>query len=208
MKRYKKIPLLFLALLLIGSCINLKEPSKKIEYYTFEYDPSQIAGLKPLPFVIRLVRFSVAPTYNSDQIIYRDRSFRREAYVYYKWRANPGDLVTYFLSRDMKQSGLFKAVLPYDSIFPSSFAVEGSVDQFFEWDTEKSWKAVLTISITLMKENEPDISKRVLFQKTYGKREVCKKKNPRALAEAMSRAMAGVSKKIIEDIYNCLKDRT
>lgn len=206
MNWFKKTSVLFLALL-IGSCLNLKEPRRKIEFYTLEYGRPRIADLQPLPFVIRLVRFSVAPEYNTDQIIYRDKSFRREAYVYYRWRANPGDLVTYFLSRDMKQSGLFKAVLPYDSTFPSSYVVEGSVDKFFEWDTEKSWEAVLTVSITLMAENEPDISKRVLFQKTYGRKERCRQRNPRALAEAMSRALAGVSKEIIKDIYHHLEGR-
>lgn len=207
MNRYKKMSILLLVLLM-GSCLGLKGPNKKIEFYTLEYEPPQVTGLQPLPFVIRLVRFSVAPAYNTNQMIYRDRSFRREAYVYHRWRVNPGDLVTYFLSRDMKQSGLFKAVLPYDSAFPSSFVVEGSVDQFFEWDTKKSWKAVLTASITLMAEDEPDISKRVLFQKTYGKKEVCRQKNPGALAEAMSRAMAGVSEEIIKDVYSHLKNRT
>ncbi len=207
MNWYKSMSILVLALLM-GSCLNLKEPRKKIDFYTLEYGPPQITGLQPLPFVIRVIRFTVAPAYNTDRMIYRDRSFGREAYFYHKWRANPGDLVTYFLSRDMKRSGLFKAVIPYDSTFPSSFAVEGSVDQFLEWDTRENWKAVLTISIALMAENEPDISKRVLFQKTYGKEALCRRKNPRALAEAMSQAMAGVSEEIIRDIYLHLKDRT
>ena len=206
MNWYKRVSILLLVLFM-GACASLKEPRKKIEFYTLEYEPPKNSGLQPLPFVIKLVRFSVAPAYNTDQMIYRDKAFRRDAYIYRKWRANPGDLVTYFLSRDMKRSGLFKAVLPFDSTFPSSFAVEGSVDQFFEWDTEKSWKAVLAVSITLMAENEPDISKRVLFQKTYGKTELCKRKNPRALAEAMSQAMAGVSEEIIRGIYAHLKNR-
>jgi len=198
---------LLVLFLLFGACISLKQPRNKIEFYTLEYDPPPIADRKPLPLVIRMDRFSVAPTYNSHRIIYRDRSFKRDAYVYYKWRANPGDLVTYFLSRDTKQSGLFKAVLPHDSRFPASYSLEGSVDEFFEWEAEEIWKAVLTVSITLMAENEPDISKRVLFQKTYRAQEACREKNPRSLAEAMSGAMAKISGEIIKDIHDYLKDR-
>ncbi|MBW1766677.1 MAG: membrane integrity-associated transporter subunit PqiC [Deltaproteobacteria bacterium] len=205
---YKKLFILFLGLpLLFGSCLKLNNPSNKIEFYTLEYDPPQIGNLAPLPHAIRMERFSVAPTYNTNRIIYRDRSFKREAYVYYKWRANPGDLVTYFLARDIKLSGLFKAVLAYDSRFPSSYVLEGSVDEFFEWDTEEIWKAVLNVSITVMEENEPDISQRILFQKTYRTKKSCKQRNPAALAEAMSRAMAEISGKIIKDIYDYLKDR-
>lgn len=205
---YKKIFILFFTFpLLLSACLNLGQPRDKIEFYTLEYDPPQIAGLEPLPFVIRMERFSVAPIYNTNRIIYRDRSFKRDTYAYYKWRANPGDLVTYFLSRDIKQSGLFKAVLPHNSRFPSFYMLEGSVDEFLEWDTEENWKAILSVSITLMSENEPDISKRILFQKTYRGREVCSQKHPRSLADAMSKSMAEVSEKIIKDIYCYLKDR-
>ena len=187
------------------SCISLKQPSNKVLYYILEYDPPVKHKGDSLSCPIKIERFSVAPVYDTTQIIYRVEQFSRDAYVYHKWRANPGDLVTYFLSRDMKQSGLLKAVLPHDSRIPSSYMLEGSVDEFFEWEMEEAWKAVLALSITLMSENEPDISKRILFQKTYRAGEECKQKNPRALAEAMSRAMAKVSGEIIKDVYEYLK---
>lgn len=207
MKWFNKISLLFLCLpILFGACINLKQPVNKIEYLTLEYPPPQTGTLKPLPHVIRMDRFTVAPTYNTSQIIYRDRSFKRNAYVYYRWQSNPGALVTALLSRDIKNSGLYKAVLNPDSRFSSSFMIEGSVNEFFEWDTQDAWKAILSVSIVLMEKNKIDISNRVLFQKTYRKTEVCQQKKPEAVAEAMSRALSKISEEMIKDIYNCLKD--
>jgi len=206
---YKRISILLLGLtVLFGGCLNLEQPREKIAFYTLEYDPPQMADLEPLRLVIRMERFSIAPTYNTNLIIYRDSSFKRDSYVYHKWRTDPGALVSHFLSRDIRQSGLFKAVLHRESRFSSSYMLEGSVDEFFEWDLEETWNAVLSVSITLMAENEPDVSKRIIFQKTYSSRKACKQKNPQALAEAMSWAMAEVSKSIIKDIYSHLKDRT
>jgi ABC-type uncharacterized transport system auxiliary subunit len=208
MNHYKKIFLLLLGItILLGACFNLKQPSHKMEFYTLEYDPPQLMNLTPLPFMITVERFSVAPEYNSNRIIYRDTSFKRDTYVYYRWRADPADLVTSFLSRDAKQSGLFKAVLPYDSRLSASYLLEGSVDEFFECDTEEGWEAVLSVSITFMGGNEPDSDKKILFQEHYHAREPCDKKNPRALAEAMSRAMSTVSKEIIESLYTCLEKK-
>lgn len=203
----RKAFIMFLALILSGACVTTKQPRNKIDFYTLEYEPPSAVGLSPLPVVIRVERFSVAPTYNTNRIIYRDNSFKRNTYTYHKWRANPGDLITYFLSRDLKLSGLFRAVLTYDSGFPCSHMVEGSVDEFYEWDSGGNWKAVLGVSITLMAENEPDISKRVLFQKTYRATKMCPRKNPAALAESMSMAMSEVSSEIIRDINDCLKGR-
>jgi len=189
--------LLFLVLLSCCACSTLKQPEQKIDYYTLEYEPPQVQGITTLPFVLRIERFSVSPLYNTHQIIYRDRSFRRDAYPYEKWRAAPGDLVTYYLSRDFKHVGLFKAVAPYESRVEPSVILEGSVDEFYEWDSEDGWKAVLTVSTVLLFYPEPDLSKRVVFQKTFRAVKPCKKKNLTSLSEAMSEAMAEVSAQVI-----------
>ena len=203
-----KIYLLFLSLpILFGSCVSLKQPVNKIEYYTLEYPPPQLETLNPLPYVIRMDRFTAAPPYNTTQIIYRDQSFKRNAYVYYRWQTNPGATVTTLLNRDIKNSGLFKAVIDSGSRFSPSYMIEGTVDEFFEWDAQNAWKAILTVSIILTEKDKIDIKNRVLFQKTYRKVEICKQKRPKALAEAMSQALSEISKEMIMDVYNSLKDR-
>lgn len=177
------------------------KPKERIDHYVLEYEAHRIPDLEPVPVVVRLERFSVAPQYNTSRIVYRDREFARETYNYHRWRANPGDLVTHFLSRDFRESGLFKAVFEAGSRFPASCVLEGSVEEFFERDGAEQWEAVLALNVTLLAEGEPDVSRRVLYQKTYRDSEPCARKNPTALSEAMSRAMARVSRAVIEDVY-------
>lgn len=208
MEQVKKICFFLVgASILLSGCMNLKQPVNKIDHYTLESAPPKISGLKPLSHVIKVERFKASPTYNTPRIIYRDGSFKRDAYVYYRWRATPGVLVTQILNRDIRHSRLFKAVLTSDTRASASYLLEGTVDEFFEWDTEASWKAVLSLSITLMDENNTDAWEKILFQKTYREEAQCKRKNPSALAEAMSRAMSEISEQIIKDVYDCLKDR-
>jgi len=201
----KTTALFVIVVLMIGGCVGLKQPSRKIDFYTLEYSSPEYTDLKPLPFVLRLERVTVAPAYNSSRIVYQEKKLKRNTYIYHRWRANPGDFVTYFLARDLKQSSLFKGVFALNSRVPASHFIEGTVDEFFERDGNDLWEAVLSVSITLMAENEPDISKRVLFQKHYASSKACEKKNPHSLAEAMSRAMAEVSKNITNDVYTCLE---
>lgn len=196
--------LAFLILLSCCACSSLKQPGQKIDHYTLEYDPPQVQGLSTLPFVLKIERFGVSPLYNTHQIIYRDRSFKREAYPYEKWRAGPGELVTYYLSRDFRQAGLFETVSPYESRVEPSLVMEGSVDEFFEWDSDEGWKAVLTVSAVLLRRPEPDLSKRIIFQKTFHAEKPCKKKNVASLSEAMSEAMADVSAQVIRTTYQHL----
>jgi ABC-type uncharacterized transport system auxiliary subunit len=191
----------------ITACATMRQPSEKIDFYTLEYASPKVEGLKPIPATIRLERFTVAPIYNSTKIIYRDMSFKREAYIYREWRANPGDLVTYFLARDLRESGLFEAVSLYASKMEAQYVLEGSVDEFLESDTDKAWKAVLALSTTLMVDNEPDISKRIIFQKTFRSTKPCRQKNPMGVAEAMSEAMSAISEQIVRTVYEALEKR-
>ncbi len=206
MQRIKKPHVLLTGLVLfLGACMNLNQPSKKIECYTLEYPSPQISALTPLPCVVRIDRFTTAPPFNTSQMIYRNQTFERNAYVYYRWETNPGAIVTTLVNRDFKNSGLFQAVLNPESRFSSSYNIEGTVDEFFEWDTPAAWKAVLGVSIILTRKNTDKISNTILFQKTYHQDQACRRKHPKAVAEAMSRALSKISEEIIKDVYDCLK---
>lgn len=208
MNNHRIVYILFLCFcLLVGGCVNLGEPKKaeKTIFYTLEYDPPASSHLQPLSAALRIKRFSVSPTYDTNRIIYREGAFERDAYVYHKWQINPGALVSYFLSRDMRESGLFEAVLSHDSRVSASHILEGKVDEFFEWDTKGDREAVLSISIVLTAVDEMELGKRSLLQKSFHRRESCRGKTPKALAEAMSQAMAEVSSEITREVYSFLK---
>jgi len=186
------------------SCSGLNEPERKVEYYSLEYDPPVIETRKPLSAVIRIDQFRMAPIYSSNRILFRERSYQSDEYYYHKWRAAPGDLVTYFLSRDLMASSLFKAVFSNAGTSISSHVIEGMVEEFFEKDIGDRQEAILSVSISLLAENKLNINGGVLLQKRYTVKEQCGIKHPRALAEAMSKAMAEVSGMIITDVYNAI----
>lgn len=79
MDRNMKVLLFFLiACVIIAGCIDLKQPKNKVQYYTLEYSSPKITGLKPLPVTLKIERFSVAPAYNTNRIIYGKGSFKRD----------------------------------------------------------------------------------------------------------------------------------
>ncbi len=108
---WKSLIIVLLILATLG-CVGTRSSTRKIEYYTLEYPPPSREALNPLPLSLLIKRFRVDPLYNSTKIIYRDQKFKRAAYHYHKWRAHPGDLVSYLLARDMRAAGLFKAPTP------------------------------------------------------------------------------------------------
>jgi ABC-type uncharacterized transport system auxiliary subunit len=198
MVRYIVIILIVCSLAFSG-CISLEQPNTKFEFYTLEYDAlktDRSVDPNQKSIVLKIKHFNASPIYNTDRIIYSDHQFKRSPYFYHKWRVRPAEFVTYFLSRDLKKSGLFQAAIPPTSGSLHTHTVEGTVDEFLEKDSNDSWEAVLSISVTLQVAREPDANKRVLFQRSFSTRKKCKEKNPLALAQAMSLAMAEVSKDI------------
>ena len=208
MPRFPKIPvrtgILLVLFLVVNACVTMGQPAVRIEHYTLEYTPPGPADRALLPVILKIERFSVAPSYSTRQMVYRDRSFKRETYAYHHWRAHPGDLISDYLLRDMRRSGLFRAVLEEGSTLATTHVLQGSLDEFFEWNDEEGWKAVLTMTATLINSREADPGKKILFQKTFRTLEPCKEKSPAGLAEAMSKAMARVSGKIIDTVYDHL----
>ncbi|MGA1864693.1 MAG: ABC-type transport auxiliary lipoprotein family protein [bacterium] len=210
MEFYKKIIVIFLVLsFFFCACAGLKQQSENISYYTLEYNtPGQLNILEPFPLVIGIEHFYAASEYNTNLIVYRDRAFRRNTYTYHRWREKPGDMVTHFLYRDLKESGLFKTVCLSDNGTSFSHMLAGSVDEFFQWDAEENLRAVLFISIDLIENNgnnEKDAQKKIIFSGTYSTSKQCRERKPGAVAEAMSEAMKEVSGKIIEDLYHFLR---
>jgi ABC-type uncharacterized transport system auxiliary subunit len=208
--KYISLFFVFVFLLPFSACLDLKQPSMKITYYTLDYAYNPIPGLNRLPQVIEVSRFSVAPLYHSDRMIYQDQSYTCDSYVYHRWRVYPGDMVTHLLTRDFQLSGLFTAVLSHDNHWSGTHVLEGSVEEFIEIDEEKGWEALLSLSIMLIREKEQgpqavlQNTSPIVFQKRYHSRSPCERKHPRALAEAMSRNMSRISQGIIKDVYQYL----
>jgi len=126
-------------------------------------------------------------------------------YNYHKWGVNPGNMISDYLFRGIKQSNSFKAVFPYSSSTAALYTINGHVDEFYELDTKNGWEAHLALTITLLSEIEKDDLKKICFQKSYSSSKKCLKKNPRSLAGAMSRAASEITSEIIKDVYKALK---
>ncbi|WP_169829450.1 ABC-type transport auxiliary lipoprotein family protein [Desulfatibacillum aliphaticivorans] len=207
MKPGRIIPIICTALMLgaLPACNISRTAATPITHYTLEYESPKMEKAEVLPYVIMIKRFSVSPDYNMLPIIYRDKAFVRNTYSYHRWRANPGDLVTYYLARDFKAQSAFTAVLSYDSNLRMTHTLEGVVEEFYERDGEDSWEAVLGFSVTLVKMHEPDVTRQIVFQKQYRLTQKADEKNPESIAKAMSQAMEKASLMVMEDVYAALE---
>lgn len=195
--------ILALALMQSG-CTPVGTKPQLTNYYTLEYPSPQPGNHPPLTAMIRLEPFSVAPDYNTDQIIYRANEFSRSAYHYHRWNANPAKLVHHFLQRDIATSGLFPTAITPSRRYRSDYTVIGIVDEFLEDETGDGWKAVLSLSFSILKDRKT-ADNNVLVQQSLTVSKDCERRSPQAMAQAMSFAMAELSSRLQEILYQAVQ---
>jgi ABC-type uncharacterized transport system auxiliary subunit len=197
--------LVILPALFLGGC---GKPPMLVNQFILEYPAPVMRGRATVPEAVKVELFSVAQTFNTNNMVFQPQPFKSQVYNYSRWRVNPGYLVTDYLIRDLRDSGLFKAVFGPDSSGKSRFKLEGGVAEFQELDEADGWKASLALTVTLLDTNQEELPQRVVFQKNYRAQEPMPEKTPQGLAQGMSRAMEQVSARIINDVFEAARKRT
>jgi ABC-type uncharacterized transport system auxiliary subunit len=203
----QKILLFTLAFMFIGfscSCSMKKDPLQPIAYYTLDYEQPDIEPQPKLPVTLSLEKFKTVSPYNSNRIVYSKNIYSQNKYFYHQWMAAPEEMITNLLARDLTASNRFHAVV-HSNDFLTSHLLTGTIDKFYEQDTDNQWNAVLSLTIFLINREEIDKTRRFIFQKNYKKIYPLDEKNPKGLTRALSLAMSEISNLIIKDIYNVLQ---
>jgi ABC-type uncharacterized transport system auxiliary subunit len=198
----RRIGLLLLAILFVTGCGG--KSTYVVQQYLLDYSPPAPAGLAKANEVIRVEPFSTAQAFAGTAMFYRPSSFELSSYSRERWRVIPGDMVTDFLLRDLRNAGMFTAVLAYEDPGEGRYVVTGTVAEFLEVDGSGGPMARLSVDATLLDTTEREITKRVVFQKTYTVEEAMKDKSARSLAESMSGAMKKFSGELMADIHRAM----
>jgi len=199
---------LFLSsMVLITSCSFGARPSYKVNQYTLEYPSPFPKELTSINELIKVEQFSVAQTFNTSAMIYKEGPNLRNVDPYNRWRTKPGEMAAEYLVRDLRNSGLFRAVISYDDSEETRYLLEGQVDEFLEASEKDGRKAVLSLNVTFLDLTKRVTAEKVIFQRDYKVVEPYTEKTPAALAQGMSRAMEKISRQIILDLQDVVKNR-
>jgi ABC-type uncharacterized transport system auxiliary subunit len=203
----QKIGILLLLTFLFSGCFGGGGNPTLIRQYVPEYTPPQSgAGQAPtIDATIRVDRFFADRMFMGRAMIYRQGPYRRDAYPAQRWRVSPGDMVTEFLRRDLREAGPFRAVLSERDTEGARYGLTGEVEEFLESREASDRKALLTVMITLLDFSGGEAAPVFLFQKTYHAQAAITGRGGAGLAGAMSLAMADLSRQIIADIVSAVR---
>ncbi len=209
-KDYRRWPDLALAILLLVSithCSLGAKPSYIVNQYTLEYPSPTLKEITLINELIKVEQFSVAQTFNTSAMIYKEGPNLRNVDPYHRWRTKPGEMATEYLTRDLRNSGLFRAVISYDDSKETRYLLEGQVDEFLDVSEKDGRKAVLSLNVTFLDLKKRETAEKVIFQRDYKVVEPYAEKTPAGFAQGMSRAMEKISRQIILDLQDAVKSQ-
>ncbi len=197
-----------LVLLTAGGCADLSQltqPDLKIESYTIEV-PLPEKSKKTLPCALRIRQFTTNPLYATRAIVYKTKNYQAAEYIYHRWHIPPADMTAAALHQSFRPAVSSRGVFGPGALHPADYRLAGTMQTLLENYTVSPWQAELALVVTLVDMAAAEPRRQVLLQKRYTATEPCVRNNPRALAEAMSRALESVTAEIIADVTARLAD--
>ena len=186
--------------LVLGGC-SLTRSKQEVQYYALTLPTRSAAPSSPAPITASLVvrPFSAQPPYHRDRMVYRSSPYEFDFYHYHRWVTKPADMLTTLTRRSLQQSGLFTTVYPTPDA-RADLRLGGVVRQYEEVDQAQSWQAVLSIEVWLSRSQEPA----PFWFQSYSATRLATKRNPAAVAEAMSQNLQDILARLTNDLTGAL----
>ena len=199
---------IILCLLGAAGCVGGRTSPPMVRQYILEYPPPRVETVSATGELLKVERFTAVRIHAGPDMVHRDGAFRRDAYHERRWRVAPGDMVTDFLRRDLRNAGLFRAVLAARDPGEARYVLVGGLEDFSEANDGQRRTALLEATVALLDNAAREAPDRVVLQKSYRCESPFGSGEEAEFAAAMSRAMSQCSRQVITDIDRALKNRS
>jgi len=189
---------------MLMGCLGGAASVPMTRHYTLEYAPPRMENKTVIDSVVRVERFAADHDYLGRDMIYRPGPYIREAYQSHRWNGTPADMVQDALLKDMRQAGLFKAVLSPDDMGTARYVISGRITEFLEIDEKDRSLASFSVNVTVEDLMRTEKEGRIIFQKSYHSLEPFSAREPDKLAPAMSVAAMRFSLALFADLHRVL----
>jgi len=178
---------LVLALCLAG-CGGLRYPGKPLVWVGLSpaLEPAAPPARGP---VVELEPFATSERFRTTRLAVLLGDDRWTFLRTYRWRAEPGPLVTDWVREALARGGRVRAVLPAPAPVAPDLRLSGTVEEFY-WDREAG-RAVLTVTVAVADRND-----RLVVFRTLRARRPADKKGVEGFLGAATRCLEDVLERI------------
>jgi uncharacterized lipoprotein YmbA len=177
----------------LSSC-SLTKPQPPVHHYTLTVTlPEMAAATAQTSLIVRPL--AAADPYNQERIVYRSSAYQVDFYNYHRWAASPSEQITDWTRRYLAGAGLFAKVFP-STDGSADLELGGKIRQIEEVDQEQTWDATLSIDFWLTRSGQHS----PFWFQSYTATRRTTKRNPEAVAEALSRNLEDILGRLTSDL--------
>jgi ABC-type uncharacterized transport system auxiliary subunit len=168
---------------LAGCSVFSSRPIPETRYYTLSVQgepPVRLGG------AVQIGMFSIDQPYAGERFAYRSSPYAVEYYTYHRWAGSPRTIVAAAV-RDYLERAATPGAEPV-------FEVQGNIRRFEEVDEPTGQSGALDLDLVVTRDGT------VVLQRSYMERESAEKRNPEAVAAALSRALGRILDRMVRDL--------
>lgn len=190
------------ARLLLGAAVwsitaagcSLTKPQPAIHYYALAVPlPAPAPNTGKASLVIRPL--TARDPYDQERLVYRTSPYAFDLYQSHRWASSPAEQVSHWTYRYLQATRLFSQVFPTtDST--ADVVLGGVIRQCEELDHDTTWEAALSIDFWLTRGDE----RSPFWFRSYSATTPASRRNPEAIAEAMSQGLADILRQLTTDL--------
>jgi len=178
----------------VSAGCSLTKPQPVVHYYALTLQlPVSVPGTATKSLVI--YPLTARDPYDQERLVYRTSPYAFDVYNSHRWASSPAEQVTHWTRRYLQASGIFSQVFPTTD-GNADIILGGVVRQCEELDHETTWEAALSIDFWLTRANE----RSPFWFHSYSVTKPASRRNPEAIAEAMSQGLADILQRLTTDL--------
>lgn len=201
-----KLVLCILTILTLNSCVNLREPYPKIDYYSISQETSLLTNLPVKDAKLMVRRVLVNESFDTPHILIKTELSGVQKLFYHRWISDVSTMTTDFVITRLNQCGLFKnGVLRNSSIAIPDYFVEIQIIDMTAYNFEPPRTQENYVSIELKADilkRMPDNSLKILSGKSYKQTYTRRIEGTKYIPEAYSKVFSLAVDNLVSDLSN------
>jgi uncharacterized lipoprotein YmbA len=177
-----------------GAGCSLAKPQPAVHHYALALQlPTPVSTTATTSLVIHPL--VARDPYDQERMVYRTSPYAFDLYNSHRWASSPAEQVTHWTRRYLQTTGLFSQVFPTTDS-NADVVLGGVIRQCEELDHETTWEAALSIDFWLVRADE----RSPFWFRSYSVTKPASRRNPEAIAEAMSQGLADILQRLTTDL--------
>jgi ABC-type uncharacterized transport system auxiliary subunit len=204
-----KFILLFIGLIFITSCINLREPYPNIEYYSLKQEQSFLQNLQQKSHTVLLRRVIVNESFDTPHFLIHLDNSKVQRLFYHRWISDISTLTTDFLMTRLNQSKLLvHGVVGSGSVAVPEYIIEPHLIEMTTKNANNIAMGENFVEIALKVDfikRLPDNTLEFVFSNVYRQKYIRRQTETKYIADAYSKVFSMAVDNVISDLSNLLK---